>query len=278
MAATARQLGYGLLHWQRRVVDGALEHDGDGNLVFRDVNVTTPRQQGKSLLVLAVVVHRLLASPGQIVVYASQSRNEARKRLLDSWWPRIRRSPLRQAFDRPTRQMGGESLRAANGSILYLASSEESSGHGDTSDLVVLDEAWSLDQATEQGMRPGLFTRPNGQLWVVSTAGTTKSLWWRERVEKGRQAVEHGLTEGFCHFEWSAPHGAEVGDPATWYAAMPALGITIDEATVAADFAAMAEPEFRRAALNQWVDDLGIGGWNVFSAEDWARAVGGVAS
>jgi phage terminase large subunit-like protein len=274
VAAVARQLGYGLLRWQRRAVDGALEHDGDGNLCFRDVNVTTPRQQGKSLLVLALVVHRLLASPGQIVIYASQSRNEARKRLLDSWWPRIRRSPLRSAFDRPTRQMGGESLRALNGSILYLASSEESSGHGDTSDLVVLDEAWSLDHATEQGMRPGLFTRPNGMLWVVSTAGTSKSQWWKERVEKGRQAVESGLTEGFAHYEWSAPLDAEVSDPATWYAAMPALGTTIDEATVAADFAAMAEAEFRRAALNQWVDQLGLGGWNVFSEADWARATG----
>jgi phage terminase large subunit-like protein len=278
VSAVARQLGYRLLSWQRLVADGSLEHDGDGNLVYRDVNVTTPRQQGKSLLVLALVTHRLLSSPGQIVVYAAQSRNEARKRLLDSWWPRIRRSSLRSAFDRPTRQMGGESLRAANGSILYLASSEESSGHGDTTDLVVLDEAWSLDAATEQGMRPGLLTRPNGMLVVCSTAGTVRSAWWRERVDKGRQAVEDGVTAGFAHYEWSAPLEAEVSDPATWYAAMPALGITIDEATVAADFTAMAEPEFRRAALNQWVDDLGIGGWNVFSADDWARAVGEVAS
>jgi phage terminase large subunit-like protein len=236
--------------------------------------VSTPRQQGKSLLVLALIVHRMLSAPGQIVVYAAQGRNEARKRLLDSWWPRIHRSPLRPAFDHPTRQMGGESLRALNRSILYLASSEESSGHGVTSDVVVLDEAWSLSSATEQGMRPGLLTRPNGQLWVVSTAGTTKSLWWRERVDKGREAVDAGLTHGFAHYEWAAPLDAEVGNPATWYAAMPALGKTINETTVAADFAAMAEPEFRRAVLNQWVDELGLGGWDVFSAEDWQRATG----
>jgi hypothetical protein len=42
--------------------------------------------------------------------------------------------------------------------------------------------------------------------------------------------------------------------------------------TVAADYAAMAEREFRRAFLNQWTTDLGVDGWHVVPADVWAAA------
>lgn len=266
---TAARLGTALMPWQRLVADTALEHDA-GRLAYRDVTVTVPRQSGKTTLLLAAVVHRMLAAPNQRIAYGAQTRLAARGKLFDSLWPLLRRSPLGGLF-RMTRATGAESLRCSNGSLLMLLSTEESAGHGETFDLVVLDECWALTAATEQAVRPALVTRPNGQLWMLSTAGTDRSAWWRSKVEAGRLAVSSGLAGGVAYFEWSAPDGADVSDPDLWGLFMPALGHTIDEAVVAADLAAMAPAEWRRAYANQWPDESEEG-WLVVDRDAWGDA------
>jgi hypothetical protein len=85
VAEVASALGLELLPWQRQVVDVALEHVR-GQLVYRDVVVSVPRQAGKSVLLLTVIVHRLLASHCA-AVYGAQSRLEARQKMLLDWWP-----------------------------------------------------------------------------------------------------------------------------------------------------------------------------------------------
>jgi phage terminase large subunit-like protein len=161
-------------------------------------------------------------------------------------------------------------LRSSNGSLLTLLSDQEASGHGESVDLGVIDEAWAVDARTEQSVRPALLALVNGQILRASTAGTLRSTYWRSRVDGGRTAAEVGVTEDACYFEWSAPEDADPGDPRTWRAAMPALGHTIAERTVAADLAVMPLEEFCRSHLNMWVD--AVGGWQVFREDDRERA------
>jgi phage terminase large subunit-like protein len=202
LVAAAAALGIPLMGWQEYVGEVALEHDG-GQLAYRDVVVSTPRQSGKSTLVLAAIVARMLAAPGQTVLYGAQTRLAARTKLFDRWWPRLRRSPLRDMFTL-TRATGAESLRAVNGSVMYLLSADEGASHGETLDLAVLDECWRLDASAEQACRPAMATRANAQLWMLSTAGTDKSVFWRSKVDAGRTVAKLGLTEGVAYFEWSA--------------------------------------------------------------------------
>jgi phage terminase large subunit-like protein len=269
VAATARQLGYDLLGWQRRVCDVGLEHV-DSQLSYRTVTVSTPRQQGKSSLLLALLCWRMLSADGQRLVYMAQNRLSARSKLLDSWAPRISKSALGSRF-RVTRGMGTESLRSSNGSILTILSGEESSGHGDVCDCVLLDECWSLDSRAEQSTRPSTMTRRNAQTWMASTAGSEKSVWWRSKIEQGRAAAADGVTAGTAHLEWSADPAADPADPATWAACMPALGATVQLETVEADFASMTPSEFRRGFLNLWPDQLGDG-WSVIPQSVWEAA------
>jgi phage terminase large subunit-like protein len=256
-----------LMPWQRHVVDVALEHHDAGRLVYRDVAIGTPRQSGKSVLVLAVVLHRMLSAPAQRVVYGAQTRLAARVRLFDTWWPRIRRSPLRELFSL-TRATGAESLRSSNGSVMSLLSTDEAAGHGETLDLGVLDECWSLDASAEQSVRPAMATRANAQLWMLSTAGTERSVFWRSKVDAGRTAAEVGVTDGLAYFEWSAADDVDVTDPATWPEFMPALGHTVEESTIAADLRTMQLAEWRRAYANQWPDEADQG-WAVIPRDVW---------
>ncbi len=222
---------------------------------------------------MVLLVWRMLASLDQECVYGAQSRLKARGKLFDHWWPAICRSSLAPMFT-IGRATGAEALRCVNGSMMSLLSTEESSGHGDALDLAVADECWSLSADVEQGLRPAMSARRNGQLWTISTAGTPRSVWWRARVDAGREAVarEVRTSRGLAFFEWSAPDDADPHDPRVWAAANPAIGHTIGVDTVAADHRAMPLAGFRRAFLNQWADDLDDAGWNIVDRDSWLAA------
>jgi phage terminase large subunit-like protein len=272
-AEVATALGLELLPWQRLVLDVSLEHVR-GRLAYRDIVVSVPRQSGKSTLLLVMIVYRLLAARCAIA-YGAQARLSARQKLLDDWWPMIRRSPLSKLFD-VSRATGQEALLAlgGTGSRCRVISSDETSAHGATFSVAALDEAWSLDTAAEQAVRPAMVTKHNAQLWIASTAGTAKSLWWANKVASGRGSVEAGRTSGLAYFEWSADPGADLTDPAVLRSFHPAVDLTIDLETLVSDISAMPSPaEAARAFGNVQPDELG-GGWDVFDEQDWARATG----
>jgi phage terminase large subunit-like protein len=267
VATTARQLGIPLLPWQRQVLAVALERAGR-RPAYRDVLVSVPRQSGKSSMALALIMWRLLSEPDQLVLYSAQSRVAARRKLLHTWWPRLERSPFADRL-KLFRGFGNEMLAADNGSRLELLSATESSGHGETTDLVIVDEAWVHQDATvEQSVRPTMATRPDAQLWAVSTAGTARSVWWRGKLDAGRTAAELGTTDGAALLEWAATPDQDPADPQTWWGCMPALGRLIEIQTVSSDLHAMGPAEFKRAYCNLWPDET-LEGWKVIGQDLW---------
>jgi phage terminase large subunit-like protein len=268
VAAVAKELDLPLLPWQKLVLAVGLEQVGK-RPAYRDVLVSVPRQSGKSTLALALIVWKMTNLPGARVVYTAQTRLSAREKLLRTWWPRLARAGLADEFTL-SRAYGAETLTHANGSLLQLLSSAETSGHGETIDMAVIDEAWThTSAALEQGIRPAMVTRGAGQLWVLSTAGTTRSVWWRSKLDTGRALSELGVTDaGTCLLEWSAADDTDVTDPATWPTFMPALNRLIDPQTIAQDLASMALPEWRRAYANQWPEATAEG-WHLIDKAVW---------
>src|ERR1041385_3812000 len=216
-AAIAQMLGLPLMPWQCHVLDVALEVDDGGIPYYREVVLTVPRQSGKTVLLLCLMFHRALGfNTKQRILYTAQTHNDAYKKWKDEHVPRLENSNFNSMF-RVRYDRGAESIRWNNGSIHALAATTEKSGHGETLDLGVLDEAFALvDNRMEQAFRPAMITRLAAQLWVVSTAGNEKSVYFRTKVNKGRALVESDTRFGTAYFEWSAPDDAEPGDPATW--------------------------------------------------------------
>lgn len=263
------RLGPGLMPWQHEANELVTELDGNGRLAHRQAIIEVMRQQGKSVDVLSIMVARALRRPDMQIAYAAQSGKEARHRLFDVWWPRIRKSKLAPLIDL-RKASGSEALLFANGSMLSLVTAEESSAHGDNLDLGVIDEAWAqTDDRLEQAMKPAMMTR-DAQLLIVSAAGNEKSVYFHRKVMEARARLEMGLPGG-CYIGYSAPDEADPGDPATWRACMPALGITVTEDVVAQDFEDMELAEFRRAYLCQW-PDVARPGWGVIGQDAWAAA------
>jgi phage terminase large subunit-like protein len=253
--------------WQRQVIGGATEMSG-GRMVYRQVGVTVPRQSGKTSMTLVLLVACALSRPDTRIIYSAQTRLDARRTMLDEWWPKLERSKLAPLVT-ARRGAGSESLWFRNDSRISLVSSTAKAGHGQTLDLVVLDEAWAqADDRLEQALRPAMMTRLDPQLWVVSTAGIASSTYLRTKVNDGRARAEMGVTDTACYFEWSAADDADPSDPVTWQGCMPALDRKTQLSTVRADFELMALPEFRRAYLNQW-PEVALTGWAVISKAAW---------
>ena len=165
--------------------------------VYREIRIALPRQSGKTLFALSETLDRLLgwSVEPQRSVYTAQSRLAARAKL-EEYYEIVRKGPLDPliAF---RRQTGMESFRCANGSTLELSATEQASGHGPTLDQAVLDECWAqLDSRLEAAARPAMSTRPEAQMFLLSTAGTEESLWWRSKIDDGRARAEAGQRSG----------------------------------------------------------------------------------
>lgn len=255
--------------WQQQVMDVALEIDpATGLLAYREVRLTVPRQSGKSTLLLPKFVWRAeaahLLGGRQRMLYAAQTKADAVDKFDEDYIEDLAEARIMRGRYRVTNNQGRKRIRFRSGSILSPVATTTKAGHGKTLDDATLDEAFAqVDNRVEAAWRPAMITRKQAQLWIVSTAGTAQSLYLRSKVTGGRAIVESGKSSRVAYFEWSAPHGADPYDPATWWACMPALGHTIDEDAIRHELETIEGglPEFRRAYLNQWPDE--------FADDDW---------
>lgn len=266
--------------WQRYVADVAFEVGDDGCLAYREVRVTVPRQSGKSTLVLPVVLLRafaadLLGGP-QKMLYSAQTRQDAKVKWLDDYVARINAARFLAGRYEVRLANGDEHVRFQSGSKFGIVATTEKAAHGQTLDLAVQDEAFALvDDRMDQAFRPAMITRRQAQFWIVSTAGHAGSVYLKRKVDEGRAAVEADTGSGVAYFEWSADDDADPADPRTWWSCMPALGHTVTEDAIATEFAGMDLPQFRRAYLNQWTEEIAD---SIIPLSWWRdRAVEGVA-
>jgi phage terminase large subunit-like protein len=254
----------------------AFELDADGSYHYDEVVLTVPRQSGKTALVMAVAVHRLVVvakSLGrQRLTYTAQQRQKARLKLERDFADVLREA--RPAFKeithiraRPQKATewklslnnGAENIQFGQGNYFQIDAPSRTGGHGDTLDVGVIDEAFAhTDNTIESGMSPSMITRANRQLVVLSTAGDAQSKYLWRKTLAGRHACETGNHGRTAYFEWSADDDADPGSPETWRSCSPALGFTITERAIEGEWEKAVRDgqegidKFRRAYLNQW--------------------------
>lgn len=252
-AVVAEALGTPLMPWQRHVADVALElHPGDPRRWrYPLVVVTVPRQAGKTTLMRAVAVDRALARPGQTIFTTAQTGKDAGERWKDLA-DEVMRSPLRSRV-KQYRGAGAQTLILPNRSRVRAFAPTPTSIHGYTPHLVMIDEAWSFDEARGEDLiaaiNPAQITLPDRQLWIVSTKGDASSAFLDRYLDAGRLAVSDPGAE-VAFFEWAAPDGAAPYDPAT-LDFHPALGHTITADDLLAQADVVSRGVWERAYLNR---------------------------
>ena len=254
----AEVMGLSLMPWQRLVLRVGSEVDERGLPKYSTVVCTVPRQCGKSTLSMLLVLERLLMhqKQPQRCVFAAQKVQVG----IDFWtgdiWERIKAAGFDKRYGiRVHRSVADPKMELSNGGHMrILAPGGRGAGHGATYGLAVIDEAWVFQDARiEGGLRPTMRTIPDSQLVIISNAGGPSSLYLRDKVDRGRAAVEHGKQTGVAYFEWSSDSD-EINEPRVWREAIPAFGHTVSESKIRQEFESLPELSFRKEVLNQWVD------------------------
>lgn len=254
-----KALGNKPMPWQRYILDVALEIDPDTGLLFyRKVGLSVPRQQGKTELVFTLMVFRAMAFRNQNIVYAAQTRSDARKRWEDELLARLDTSSAMRGQYYPRKTNGNEALIfKRTRSRIGIIANTESAGHGPPLDLGMIDEAFKhKDDRLEQAMSPAMSTRHDAQMYWVSAGGDTSSNFLNKKRSQGRQMIERQWAQGdweerVAHFEWYAPESMPRDSEDTWSAVMPALGKTVSTDHIRAELLSMDPAEFDRAYLNR---------------------------
>ncbi|MGC5664939.1 hypothetical protein ACN261_31615 [Micromonospora sp. WMMD723] len=225
-AKVSKALGSPYMPWQRYTADIGLEIDLDtGLLAYRGVDLTVPRQSGKTTTVLSVAVHRANAWQRQRILYGAQTGTAAREKWEDEHLPILEAAKAFQGRYRVRKANGREAiLWTRTRSIHTLTTNKEQAGHGRILDLALLDEYFAqVDYRLDQATGPAMITRANAQKWRLSTAGTSRSVPFNQMRARGRAAVEQGRQSKIAYLDWCALPGMDRTDPAVWRTCMPAL-------------------------------------------------------
>jgi len=237
--------------WQRYVSDIANEIDPDtGLLWYETVVIVVPRQQGKTTMIEPQLVTAALRRKDIDVVYTAQDRQMSKRRLIDELADkRLGRRPELTGQFKVRRSNGSESIRWANGSQITTVANTDEAGHGLTLDLAVLDEAFSHDDLTVvTALEPTTLTRPDPQVWVVSTVGDGTDGLLQHYQELGERSLLDPRSR-VAYFEWSATDEDDRDDPDCWARVMPALGHTVDLDRIRSRRATLTPESFDRSYL-----------------------------
>jgi hypothetical protein len=259
VARLSRAFGRPFMPWQRQASDLLNERLPGGRRAHPFTVVTVPRQAGKTTWLLGEAVERCLMSPGARVWYTAQNGQYAREKwreLVDE----LRRpgSPLAGRL-RVKLAGGGESCTFPNGSVFRPFAPTRDALHGQQSDLVILDEAWTLASPGRgdelmQAIGPTQATRPGAQVVVVSTAGAlSTSTFLKPLVDRGRTG-----DPSMAYLEWSIGDDVDPFDLDRVAAVHPAVGWTIDRAFLDREAGVLVDMpgEFARAYGNRWTKTL----------------------
>lgn len=151
IARVSELLGRPLMPWQQLAADLIGEVDEHGQYVHPLVVVTVPRQSGKTALLVAVMLHRLMAQPSARVWYTAQTGIKAREQMWEAM-DCIDTSPLAKLV-KSKRGAGDTSFELlGTGSRAKMHPPTPDSLHGNQSDLNVIDEGWFFDEAQAVGL------------------------------------------------------------------------------------------------------------------------------
>lgn len=231
--AFCEQIGLQLMPWQRFVLIHGLKIKPDGRYAHTVVTVVAARQNGKSTIMIALILCRMFLwnEPLQLgSAHTLSTSLEIFKQVLSF----IESNETLMAQVEKVRWAGGsEEISLKNGSR-YVVKAANSAARGFAKpSAVYLDEARQMkDYEAWSALRYTMMAAPNPQIWAFSNAGDQHSMVLNQLRDRGRASAA-GAEDDIAYFEWSA-HSDKIADEKNWIASNPALGHTIHEDNIRA--------------------------------------------
>ena len=265
VADLSASLGVPLDDWQESVFEAAMGERSDGRWAARLVGVSTPRQNGKSQLIVARALAGVLLFDEKTIICSAHQTDTAREvfqRLLDV----IDDNPgLKRRVSSVMKALNREYIRFENGQTIRIKARSVSGARGFSADCLLLDEAQILGQPAWSSILPTMSARDNPQAWLLGTPPTPQDDG--EVFARLRDQALEGKAARAAYLEWSADSDDDFDDPATWAKANPAFGIRITAEAIESERSAMSDDQFGMERLGMWASARSRG---IIPAPSWA--------
>ena len=212
------KIGIRLYPWQETAAKYLTAKAPTGRPLYREVAIIVARQNGKTTLLVPLIVQRLLA--GQSIMHTAQNAKLPREvhdlvalALLEHFPDEL---PKTRAI---SYAVGHEEIRLKNHGRYSIVAPTKGGARGPANDLVIVDELREMESHDFIGAaKPTLTASKHPQMVYLSNAGTEMSLVLNSI--KGRGAEDPVL----AYLEWSASEEMADDDMRGWIAANPSIG------------------------------------------------------
>jgi hypothetical protein len=211
-------IGWNLRPWQDLVARYLTAEGSDGRWLFRELAIVVARQNGKTAILIPLIVRRLL--DGQSILHTAQNAklpkevHEAVSTILLEQFPGS--LPRKRAV---SYAVGHESIRMANGNRYDIVAPTRGGARGPSRDLVIIDELREMTDTDFIGAaKPTLTASKKPQMVYLSNAGHDGS----EVLNALRKRA--GEDPALAYLEWSADPERKADDVTGWAQANPSMG------------------------------------------------------
>ena len=234
--------------WQSDALNDWMARTPFGTWVCRTCAGSVPRQNGKSGLVEGRAESGMVMYNEQVLYTAHLQKTstetfEEMAAFFDS--PKFRKyvKDIKTA-------LGREQIILTSGARVKFLARTRNGGRGQHGDLLIFDEAQELDVDAQASFIPAISASLNPQVIYVGTPPDPNAVG---TVFRGiRDNAISGKTQSTAWFEFSVKDIGDVSDRSRWAQTNPALGIRIQESTIAGECEQMPPDTFARERLGWW--------------------------
>ena len=251
--------------WQVDALDAGLGRDEAGDWVARTVGISTARQSGKTVVLVArALAGALLFGEKTVCIAAHEVRtSKVAFNQLAAIFENYADLSLR--VKSIIRAIGREEIVLVDGTRILFTSRSRNTLRGYSIDSYLSDESQLVTPEQWESVLPALSARKNSSAWLFGTAPQQQGdgiifQRLRDAAWSGEQ------DESLSWIEYGAPPDCDIDDPAVWAQANP--GRILPEA-IRAERRELSAEGFRRERLNIWSTH---GAASAVDAELWAQA------
>ena len=212
----AIEIGITPFPWERVAYHYITALDADNRWLYPENADIVSRQNGKSLLLVPLIVKRL--REGRRIMHTAQNRNLPRI-VFEMVADVMQTHYLRELAAKPRFANGQEEIRTRNGGYYRIVAPTRGGARGLSCDDVIIDELREMnDTDFISAAEPALAASDNPQVIYVSNAGTDDSIVLNSLRDRAHDDPK------LAYLEWSAAPDRDADDRAGWLEANPSVG------------------------------------------------------